>query len=237
MVYNGSMKTIAGFLFAAILFFATDGLAADLFVRQPTQQDSAIKPFVPSKPSQTPPKAQPSPIQKTQPSVPQASTKSPPNMNDYIIRYYKSCLSKETPSLNGANLKSLCGCTAQKISESLTIDDIQKMGANTPEGAAKRNIMLVKVYAPCLEYPTRAKIITDCFNGIKAQPGLISNPDSVCLCMGDNMAKFVAQRGPEAIAKNLAANPGDLNPLASLMSSNEFIAETRNAMGTCLTAK
>ncbi|MEZ5919023.1 MAG: hypothetical protein R3D66_03620 [Alphaproteobacteria bacterium] len=56
----------------------------------------------------------------------------------------------------GQHLQMMCACTSSKIPDVMTIQQMQALQTDTEEGQFQRNRMMMFVYAPCIEYPTRA---------------------------------------------------------------------------------
>jgi hypothetical protein len=226
--YNSQMRML---LCLALLFLFVplqNAFGADLFVKQPPVTSGttpyAPKSVVPQASSET---ADP------ETSVPKETPTE--TINDFSARYYQKCLAKKDKIIAGANQQMLCACSAQKLVEQMTIEDVKTMATVTPEGQFQRNRMLLQVYAPCMEYPARALLHENCVNGANIKKKL-PNYEQVCNCMADGMAQYVAQNGPSIIAKSLRDNPNDLNPLSNLMNSPDFQAKAQAELSTCITA-
>ena len=176
-------------------------------------------------PSSTPNAATP----QTAPSSPAAAD----TIQDFSKRYYDNCMCKQDAILKGDAQKNLCQCSSDKMVQEMTVNDVKTMTLDTPEGLAQRNRMLIKVYAPCMQYPARALIYDSCVNGPDVKTKVPNYP-AVCGCMADGMGKYVQDNGPGEIAKNLAVNPNDLNPLQTLMNGQDFQATAKTKLMACL---
>jgi len=141
--------------------------------------------------------------------------------NDYANQYFQNCLQTDHPYLKGKDLELLCGCTSAKFSEVMTPQNVQAMQHNTPEGQHQRNRVLMFVYAPCIEYPTRAMILSECLSKPQTQH-LMKNPSSTCKCLADGVAEDMAELAPQYIESSIRRNPENLDPLGLLMNSEAF---------------
>lgn len=207
------------------------------------EQDVFLKPH-PSRvqtapaPSQAPAPARRS-SQPTQEELEQllgqrsAPTAPPQNVQEYANRYYKNCLAQQNDVLKGENLELLCACTAAKFTENMTMEQINAIDSGSQEGIYQRNRILMFVYAPCIEYPTRALILDQCLNDTKNQYTM-KNQGKTCTCLADGVAGDLKEQAPEVIKNALALNPKDLDPLALLMNSSAFESRFRSHSLRCL---
>ncbi|MCC7305645.1 MAG: hypothetical protein IT558_05230 [Alphaproteobacteria bacterium] len=164
-----------------------------------------------------------------------AADPEPDPIGKFASNYFENCMSKENNALKGELLKKLCACSATKIAQTMTVADVKSMAEDTPAGQEMRNRMLLEVYAPCIEYPTQALLLEKCMSDTKVQQQ-IPGYQQACTCMAASMGQYMAANGPAAIAQSIAANPGDTDPLASLMNSQGFQAEAQSRLAGCLTA-
>ncbi len=208
-------KTI---LLLAICLLALSGTAAaELFVKK--NKGNAL-PVVPPAATQ---KQQAAPAQ-----LPQA----PETMDVFVQRYYQNCQKKQHPILKGEQLRMLCSCSSQKLKETMTIDQVQAMATDTPEGQEARNFMAVNVYGPCMQYPARALLVNNC----KQNKQVLSqhkNAAQICTCMADGMARYIAANGQTVLAQRLTENPSDPDPMSSFMASDEFQAQAQQSFMGC----
>lgn len=155
-----------------------------------------------------------------------------PISNEQANSYYDNCLMQKSGSFTPQGQQMLCACTAAQMQKVLSVEDIQTMSTNTPEGQSLRDKMTLYVYAPCMKYPTHDLIYTRCMGDAQIKAA-VPNPDALCKCMGDGMASFIEQRGPEQLMTALRQNPGDLDPLGTLMNSDAFTQQSQTVMQSC----
>ncbi len=192
--------------------------------------------FINKNPKPAPPSEEHKEIMKLMDKeVPDAKplTAQPQNINEFANQYYNNCMTKATAVLNGNNLETLCTCTAAQIPNNMTVDQMKAMNTDTEEGALQRGRMLLFVYAPCIEYPTKALIMDQCVNNpdVKAK---MKKPTKVCDCLSSGMADFMRESAPEHIRRALEENKTDLDPLRELMESKTFDNASRYHMATCV---
>jgi hypothetical protein len=210
----------------ALTFVAAPAFAATIF-NKPNKDNALPDPMQQEQPV---PDAVPAPTPT--PVEPQAQA-APETIEDFADRYNENCMKKKDPILRGEPLRMLCACSAAKLQEKMTVDEVKTMMTDTPEGLGQRNRMAVHVYAPCMEYPTRALLYHNC----KSNKDVLSqykNAETICTCMADDMAKYIAANGQAILAQKLMENPNDPDPLGGLMSSEGFQAQTQNAFMACV---
>lgn len=213
--------------------------AGDIF-NKPIARDNALPPVqseqpapatvqdMPSVPEAMPPAAAPPETSSMPPA-----TQSTETIADFAERYNQNCLKKKDPVLKGDSLRMLCACSASKLQDAMTVEEVKAMMTDTPEGLAQRNRMAVHVYAPCMEYPTRALILHSCKQHEEKMKN-IAKAGSICGCMADGMAIYTAANAPPVLAKSLADNPNDTDPLGKFMNSTEFQAQAQTTYMACV---
>lgn len=206
---------------------------AELFVRP--KKDNVL-PDVPAQQQQQAPAPEISPVPEAQPPAKIETTptpESPETIASFAMRYKENCMLKKDPVLKGEPLRMLCECSAAKMQEKMTVDEVKTMITDTPEGQAQRNRMVVHVYAPCMEYPTRALLYHNC-GANKDVLTKYKNADKLCTCMADDMARFIAANGPAVLAQRLMETPDDPDPLGGFLASEGFQKQTQNAFMACV---
>ncbi|MEM7650782.1 MAG: hypothetical protein AAF204_01710 [Pseudomonadota bacterium] len=167
------------------------------------------------------------------PKKEEAERPAPQSINDFANRYFDNCMKQQHPNLQGEQKELLCGCTAANIPGNMTVQNMRDMQQNTPEGATQRGRMLLFVYTPCIEYPTKALIYDRCVNDPQVRGGL-KRYTQVCDCLSDGMAGFMKERAPKTVENALALNINDIDPLRVLMESKAFEEQSRYHMKNCV---
>lgn len=213
-------------ILATLAVMASPVAAAEIF----NKRDNAL----PEAPSAAPRIIQPVPP----PAAPQPQTEMLESMESVAKRYNENCAKKKSDIVKGDDLRMLCACTASKMQERMTIAQIKAMMEDTPEGQVQRNRMVIDVYAPCMEYPSRALLMSQCNayneNLKKTQGGTAINGEAICGCLAQNMAAYVAVNAQPILAQKLAANPKDMDPLSEFLNSQEYQAQVNSTFMGCV---
>ena len=211
-------------IIALLLICVTTAHAADIWVKKedPTkeeaapQQDQELLELLDEAPA---------PAEKPAPE--------PQSINDFANVYYKNCLAQDHPTLKEDQLTMLCACTAANIPGTMTVQNMRDMQTNTAEGQTQRARMLMFVYTPCIEFPTKALVMQQCLSDPKVKSGM-KHYYKVCDCLSDGMAKFMKERAPKTVETALNRNKTDLDPLRLLLESPAFEEESKYHMTTCV---
>lgn len=137
--------------------------------------------------------------------------------------YYQNCVTKQaSEKLSKESQDFLCACTASKMMDHMTTEDIQGMNSQDPEIArGAMNYMIVKVYAPCMEYPAKDHYYSTCMSNPKTK-GLSGNPDKLCNCMAGKIATHLSQSGEKVFKEILERNPNITDPMSALENDSKF---------------
>ena len=138
-------------------------------------------------------------------------------------RYYQNCVTKQaSQKLSKESQEFLCACTASKMMDSMTTEDIAAMGAQDQETArGAMNHMIIKVYAPCMEYPAKDHYYNTCISNPKMK-SLGSSPEKLCECMAGKVAAHLGQNGEAIFAGILGRNPNITDPMSALEADQKF---------------
>lgn len=191
-----------------------------------------------SKPSAEAPAAPPQPAipeleDKTSEEKSDDEIRPEATIEDFAGRYYQNCMAQDHPLLQGENLELLCGCTAAQLSKVMTVEQVRQMQEDTADGQYQRNRMMMFVYAPCIEHPTRALVLDQCMNDPKVR-GAMKNFKTVCNCLADGMAAFMKERAPGVIESAIKYNEKDIDPLRRLLESKAFDDMSQAKMRECI---
>lgn len=151
--------------------------------------------------------------------------------------YYNNCLTQRDDRLSESGHKALCACSAAQMSESMTVEDIQTMGQDSPAGRMMLNKMLIHVYAPCMQYPVQDLVKADCLKDPKIDMmQLKTGKDLLCGCMAEKTGQWLATNGGSLMAELLEKNPNMADPITPVMESKSFEKESYNNLLACMNA-
>jgi len=199
------------------LLVPAPAFAADLFIKRNTDKDELMEL-----------RGDDAPMQQEEEQAP------PRTINDFANAYYKSCMQKEHPLLKADDKEMLCGCTSANIPGNMTVEQMQAMQTDTAEGQDQRNRMMLFVYTPCIEYPTRALVLDQCMNNKQVQSSM-RNFREVCSCLADSMAVFMKENASQAVQAAVRRNRKDYDPLSELLQSRKYENHTQLHMKKCVT--
>lgn len=116
----------------------------------------------------------------------------------------------------------LCACTAARLTQFFTMEDMQEMMSSDPSIARPAyNKMTVNIYAPCMEEPVREYHYNSCI----ANPDvsrLGRNAENICRCAADEMAHYMKNYGSSLFARILDENPEAIDPNQALFNDPSF---------------
>jgi hypothetical protein len=149
--------------------------------------------------------------------------------------YYKNCLAQSDPRFTPQNQQALCACTAAKMTESMTVQDMQLLGQQTPAGNAALNKMVLNVYAPCITYPVQDLLNNQCLTDPKIKAiGAMMDMKTLCGCMSKKTGAWYATQGRSLMADILAKNPNVTDIVTPVMESKAFQAQAYENLRACL---
>ena len=155
------------------------------------------------------------------PTIPEEKPQIAPapsmTIKQHANAYFENCMRAENPMLKGEFKEMMCGCTSSKIPEVMTVEQYTAMAEDSAEGLHQRNRMMMFIYTPCIEYPTRALIMDSC-----PKLAALKHPKKTCGCIADGMADYMNEKAPQAIQEAIKRNKKDLDPLRHLLESTGY---------------
>ncbi len=158
-------------------------------------------------------------------------------VSDEMARaYYDSCMGQRDQRMSSEAQDSLCTCTAKKMQETMSVEDIRTMGQNDQVGRDMLNKMLIDVYAPCMAEPLAEILEDQCLLGDDKKIKHMHKAN-LCACMAEKTGAWFATGGRNAMAEVLAANPNINDPIGPVMDSPLFKEQTMTNITACMPAK
>ncbi len=158
-----------------------------------------------------------------------------PITKDAANAYYENCNAQPGQGLSNQSKEYLCACTAAKMMENMTVEDVKAMAAQNEQGRKAMNYMLVKVYAPCMNYPAKDHYYNTCIANPKTKI-LGGNPQAICTCMSDKIANYLANDGQKIFSDILRRNPNITDPMHALTSDKHFESFAQSKLIGCINA-
>ncbi len=149
-------------------------------------------------------------------------------------KYFASCIGQQpSQQLSKDSQNMLCACTAARLTQFFTMSDMQAMMNTNPAIARPAyNKMMVDIYAPCMETPTREFHYNACITN--PQTSSYGNPQQICACMADAVANHMKVNGPAVFRDLLTANPNLTDPMAALTDDPSFQNFAQSKLLGCL---
>lgn len=131
-------------------------------------------------------------------------------------QYFANCLNTSTAGLSAQGQKTLCACTAARMTQFFTLEDMNAMMDSNPAIARPAyNRMMVDVYAPCMAEPARERYYARCAktSGLQQQ---------ICTCTADKIAAYLQSHGSQIFSSILATNPTIEDPWVALENDASY---------------
>lgn len=151
--------------------------------------------------------------------------------------YYASCRENAAATemrFSPAAQDMFCACTAAQLTQNFTIEDMQVMtDPQNPNAREALNRMIVQVYAPCMEEPTREYHYNSCVGNPQVSR-LNGNPEQLCRCAADSIAAHLKQNGPRQFQEILARDPNVVDPMQALYDDPAFRSFAQSQLLGCV---
>lgn len=152
--------------------------------------------------------------------------------------YFGNCMAKRDPRMTTKSQEELCACTAAKMTDVMTMEDIKRMSQQTQEGVQSFNLMMTHVYMPCIGAPVHDLLMTECLANKKIdQQGFKVDKGDLCGCISDRTGKWMADQGPAMMEIILKKNPHITDPIQPIMDSPDFRREQMDNLLRCVMKK
>lgn len=148
--------------------------------------------------------------------------------------YFANCVKQPpTEQFSQESQNMMCACTAARMTQFFTMEDMQAMMSTDPAVARPAyNKMLMHIYAPCMETPAREHYTNTCLaNPDSAKFG---NPNKICTCLGNNLGEYLRMQGPNLFRTILSYNPNVTDPMQALYDDPGFQATVQNRLASCI---
>jgi len=152
---------------------------------------------------------------------------------DMANAYFQDCASKPAQGMSADNHKLMCACTAAKMMESMSVEDIKGMSVGDQNSRYILNRMIVDVYAPCIDFPAREHYYNTCISNPDTLK-MTRNPQKVCGCLGDEMASYLKANSQNVFRDILSRNPNAQDPMSALTSDENFQGFAQKKLVGCL---
>lgn len=156
-----------------------------------------------------------------------------PVSKDAANAYYQNCKSQSAEGMSRKSQDFMCACTAAKMMDHMSVEDVKMMGQQNESGRKATNKMIIQVYAPCIEYPARDHYYNNCISDPKTKT-MTSSPKAMCSCMAGEIADHLKNNAQTVFREILTRNPNITDPMGALTSDPEFQQFARRKLLGCV---
>lgn len=151
-----------------------------------------------------------------------------PITDEMTEAFYHDCVRIENEEMSAGTHDIFCQCTAQKMQENLSVEDVHTMRGNGQSARNALNDMMIKVYAPCMEFPVHDLIYNRCMKEeMRAKKG-------ICGCLAGKMSAYTAQTAQETLGDVLKKNPNITDPMEPIVNSGAFARTEKKLVLECI---
>ena len=147
--------------------------------------------------------------------------------------YYQNCKAQPDPRFSGKSQEMFCACTAVKMTESYTMEDMRAASQQNQTGRDATNKLIINVYAPCIQYPAREYHYTSCKNNPQTSI-LGGNAEKICQCASQKAAEYLQQNAASLFQDILSKNPNITDPMQALYDDPAFQTVMKSKLSGCL---
>jgi len=168
--------------------------------------------------------------------IPVLALAQTPVSKEQANTYFDSCVTNSAATekrFSSESQQQFCACTAARLTQYFTIEDMQVMTSQTdPNARLAMNKMIVNIYAPCMETPVREYHYGQCLQN--PQTAALGNPQKICGCAANAIATYLKQNGAQKFQEILSVNPNIYDPMQALYDDPTFQTYARTELMRCL---
>lgn len=170
--------------------------------------------------------------------IPFTAQAQTPITDEQANNYYANCVlqaEKTEQRFSKQSQELFCACTAARLSQGVfSVEDMQIMTDTTnPNSRIALNKMIVNVYAPCMDEPTREYHYNTCVSNPQVDR-LGGNKESLCRCAADKIADHLRINGARQFQDILSRNPAIVDPMQALYDDRGFQTFAQSQLLGCL---
>ena len=154
----------------------------------------------------------------------------------YANMYYKRCMSVPMPDVGKATQDLTCMCHTVHMVKALKMPELELMGTGEGNMNVNPTRLNVDVYAPCVEFAITEIETNNCYTdrAVTSRAKNQTQFESVCDCVGDNIAALVRETAVPQMAALQSEPPGVTDPVQSIRGSYAFAKERLRIRQECI---
>ncbi|MGB4057996.1 MAG: hypothetical protein WBK77_07930 [Alphaproteobacteria bacterium] len=165
------------------------------------------------------------------------TNKIPQTPQDYSNVYFKACLASNSDISMTEYVKTQCGCTALKMVEFMSIQDMKHLFSETKEGDFQQGRVMMLAYMPCMYTSVNQFVFDNCFYDDNSRTKL-RRPRKTCECYARNMGNYVASNGqylvPGFVRDGYDKKKAVPNPLVHILLGERFLRHANEEFEKCV---
>lgn len=147
--------------------------------------------------------------------------------------YFGNCVKQQDSQFSPNAQKMFCACTAARMTQFFSMEDMKAMTGQNEAARFALNKMIINIYAPCMEEPTREYHYKACMTNPNTAR-LVGDPDSLCRCSSHAIAQYVQNHGPRLFQELLLREPAMEDPMQALYNDPKFQTFAQSKLMGCL---
>ena len=155
-----------------------------------------------------------------------------PVSKDTANSYFQNCAAQSDPRFSQETQKLFCACTAVKLMENFTLEDMQATAKQDQSGRNATNKMITQIYAPCIRYPAREYHYQTCIADPKSK--MLGNAEKICNCSADQVASHLQTNAQSMLNNILRTNPNVMDPMQALYDDRAFQKLVQSKVMSCI---
>lgn len=149
--------------------------------------------------------------------------------------YFEECVANPHPVFTDFNeFQAFCACTASKIPEFLSQQQIRDMrNLEGRKGQKAYDRFLKYAMAPCMEIPVQSFISQEC----RQNPNIISvtpDPEALCHCVDTRVTLQMRSEAIPVMREVIHENPMEPDPISAFLASSRFTEYNGRVLALCI---
>ncbi len=155
---------------------------------------------------------------------------------EYANEHFMKCIAVNKPHYTTEIQEYMCACTASKISQFLSPDEIKIMPEETKKGEAARLKYIIHAHTPCMKDAIKEISFNACKTSSFLKKNMITGKKKVCDCVVSGMQELLNNIDTRIVTSALITEPTTLDPLHYFMGTNEYLSTTDSYIRNCYNA-
>ena len=152
---------------------------------------------------------------------------------DLANTYFQNCSKQSDERFSDNTQKLFCACTAVKLMDNFTVEDMQDSARPDQIGRNATNKMITQIYAPCIRFPAREYHYNTCLENPRTKL-LGSNKEQICNCSADHVSTHLERYAQSMLINIIKKTPNIVDPMQALYDDKGFQKIIQKKVLTCI---